>query len=152
MIPLPYFPCGLAMSPENQTYFNFTLFLYDSLQLPFGLLNKIRMEPVRWNLATSRNVGSIAHHTWQREKNGADNSSQPDHSQQSRSELSKKTIFHQAGHPLGVKLKYGNKRFDSNLEKECLDIVGNVMILNAPYWSDVSTQFVYCFPHNRSPS
>lgn len=34
---VPYFPHGLPTSPENITDFNFTFFLYDSLQLPSGL-------------------------------------------------------------------------------------------------------------------
>lgn len=33
----PYFPAGLAVSPEEHTAFNFQLFLFDSLKLPRGL-------------------------------------------------------------------------------------------------------------------
>jgi len=36
---VPYFPCGLAASPENIADFNFTLLLYDSLRLPCGLFS-----------------------------------------------------------------------------------------------------------------
>ncbi|XP_073258987.1 uncharacterized protein [Porites lutea] len=37
VIIVPYFPLGLAVSPEERMQFNFNLFLYDSLRLPNGL-------------------------------------------------------------------------------------------------------------------
>jgi len=49
---LPYFPHGLAVSEENITDFNFTLFLCDSLQFPAGLFQRIL--PTRLSLQTSR--------------------------------------------------------------------------------------------------
>lgn len=55
-------------------------------------------------------------------------------------------MFEQAGSPLGVNLKCGNEQLDRNLDKVRLDIYGNVMILNAPHWSDVSAQFMHGFP------
>ena len=48
-------------------------------------------------------------------------------------------------------LKYGNERFDRNLEKVRLDVFGNVMILDAPHWSDISAQFTHGFPRRLIP-
>ena len=48
MLIVPYFPCGLAVSEENITDFNFTLFLYDSLRLPAGLFREDSMHDVEF--------------------------------------------------------------------------------------------------------
>lgn len=50
------------------------------------------------------------------------------------------------GEALDRSLKCGNEAFDRNLNLVRLDLFGNVMILNAPHWSDVSAQFTHGFP------
>ena len=60
--------------------------------------------------------------------------------------MSKETMFDQAGSPMGVNLRCGNERFDRNLDKVRLDIYGNVMMLNAPHWSDIAAQYMHGFP------
>ena len=69
-----------------------------------------------------------------------------DHSQERRAQLSKETIFREAGQPLGVNMTTGNALFDRNLADLRLDVFGNVMFLKAPHWSDVSVQFMHGFP------
>lgn len=147
---VPYFPRGLATSEENITEFNFTLFLYDSLRLPAGLFPGDSTHEVDFaNLQECRQycVKYVeAREAWCREQEPS-----PDQSQQRRSELSKETMFQEAGNPLGVNLRYGNERFDSNLDGVRLDIFGNVMIQNAPHWSDISAQFMHGFPRRLIP-
>ena len=68
-----------------------------------------------------------------------------DHSQERRAQLSKETIFHEAGEPLAVNMTTGNALFDRNLVDVRLDLFGNVIFLKAPHWSDVSVQFMHRF-------
>lgn len=141
----PYFPCGLATSAENPLDFNFTAFLYDSLRLPFGLFPEDEQDAVEFDdlhqcrLYCSRYVEWRAHDCVER-------GLEPDHSQQRRAQLSKETMFQQAGEPLGVTIRSGNERFDNHLDQVRLDVFGNVMVLNAPHWSDISAQFTHGFP------
>lgn len=151
MIIVPYFPRGLARSQQNITDFNFTLFLYDSLQLPCGLFSEDMTSEVQFaDLQECRAYCSrfvAEREEWYRQQPLS-----PDQSQERRSQLSKDTMFRQTGAPLGVTtLKSGNERFDSNLEDVRLDIFGNVMILNAPHWSDISAQFVHGYPRRLIP-
>ena len=56
-------------------------------------------------------------------------------------------MFLTTGEALDGSLRCGNEAFDRNLNLVRLDLFGNVMILNAPHWSDVSPQFTHGFPH-----
>lgn len=147
---VPYFPRGLAASEENITEFNFTLFLYDSLRLPAGLFPGDSTHEVEFaNLQECRQY--CAKYVAAREAWCSEQEPSPDQSQQRRSELSKETMFQEAGNPLGVNIRYGNERFDRNLDSVRLDIFGNVMIQNAPHWSDISVQFMHGFPRRLIP-
>ena len=50
-----------------------------------------------------------------------------------RGELSKDTMFHQAGRALSDKMQMGNEWFDHDLEDLRVDDFGNVMHIRAPY-------------------
>ena len=147
---MPYFPRGLAAPPENITDFNFTLFLYDSLKLPYGLFTGyLSHEVVFANIEECRDYCTrfvATKESWCRRQGQTD-----DHSEEMRRQLSKDVMFHQTGTALGVNLKYGNERFDRNLENVRVDIFGNVMILDAPHWSDISVQFTHGFPRRLIP-
>ena len=128
---MPYFPRGLARS-ENISDFNFNLFLYDSLQLPYGLFpGDLSHEVELDSLQACREY--CARFVAQKEEQCRQQELSPDYSERRRRELSKETMFEQAGSPLGVNLQSGNQQFDRNLDKVRLDIYGNVMILNAPH-------------------
>ena len=145
VIIIPYFPLGLAVSPEERTQFNFNLFLYDSLRLPNGLFpGDAAGEKVFEDLQTCRDYCS--RYVQKREEWCGREQVESDHSQERRNELSKEDMFLTAGEPLDVTLKYGNDAFDRNLKLVRLDLFGNVMILNAPHWSDVAAQFTHGFP------
>lgn len=147
---VPYFPRGLATSEENITDFNFTLFLYDSLRLPCGLFHGDLSHEVEFaNVQECRDY--CARFVAEKEEWCRQQEQTPDLSEQMRRELSKDTMFQQAGSALGVNLKYGNERFDRNLGRVRLDIFGNVMILDAPHWSDISVQFMHGFPRRLIP-
>lgn len=149
-ITVPYFPAGLAKSTENNLDFNFTLFLFDSLRLPAGLFTEDGMSEVEFsNFQECKDY--CLRYVAQREEWYRQQELSPDLSQERRSELSKDTMFLQVGTPLGDRLRYGNERFDSNLQRVRLDTFGNVMILNAPHWSDISAQFVHGFPRRLIP-
>ena len=106
-ITLPYFPVGLAKSTENSLDFNFALFLYDSLKLPAGLFSQDGTSEVEFsNLQECREY--CARYVAEREAWCRQQDPSPDLSQERTSELSKDTMFHQAGTPLGDKLKYRN--------------------------------------------
>ncbi len=141
----PYFPGGLATSAENPLDFNFTLFLYDSLRLPFGLFPEDDNQEMEFPDLQQCRLYCSRYAQW-REQDCIERGLATDHSQQRRAELSKETMFQQAGHPLGVTLRSGNERFDDNLDDVRLDVFGNVMVLNAPHWSDISAQFTHGFP------
>ena len=54
-------------------------------------------------------------------------------------------MFQQTGRPLGDKVATGNELFDGHLDELRLDDFGNVMHLHAPFWSDISAQFMHGF-------
>ncbi|XP_078363540.1 uncharacterized protein LOC144647736 [Oculina patagonica] len=62
-----------------------------------------------------------------------------------RANLSKEEMFRASGKSI-ANLRTGNDTFDANLDKLRVDIYGNVMVLNAPQWSDISPQFTHGFP------
>ena len=145
VIIVPYFPQGLAVSSEERMQFNFNLFLYDSLRLPSGLFpDDATKELVFEDLQTCRDYCS--RYVQSREEWCQGQQEESDHSQERRNELSKEDMFLTAGEPLDVTMKYGNEAFDRNLNFVRLDLFGNVMILNAPQWSDVAAQFTHGFP------
>lgn len=61
-------------------------------------------------------------------------------------------MFLTTGEALDRSLKCGNEAFDRNLNLVRLYLFGNVMILNAPHWSDVSAQFTHGFPRRLMDS
>ena len=144
VLTVPYFPRGLAMA-ENITDFNFNLFLYDSLRLPMGLFREDLGRQVEFaDVQECREY--CARFVAEKEEWCRQQQASPDCSERMRRELSKEAMFEQAGSALGVNLVCGNVQFDRNLGKVRLDIFGNVMVLNAPHWSDVSVQFMHGFP------
>ena len=125
--------------------FNFNLFLYDSLRLPAGLFAEDQAgEVVFEDLQTCRDYCS--RYVQSREEWCSTQRQESDHSQERRNELSKEDMFLTTGEALDGSLRCGNEAFDRNLNLVRLDLFGNVMILNAPHWSDVSAQFTHGFP------
>ena len=144
VIVAPHFPSGLAVSLEEGMQFNFNLFLYDSLRLPAGLFPDDQTgEVVFKDLQTCRNYCS--RYVQSREEWCSWQQQESDHSQERRNELSKEDMFLTTGEALDRSLKCGNEAFDRNLNLVCLYLFGNVMILNAPHWSDVSAVYTW-FP------
>ena len=112
---LPYFPRGLARS-ENITDFNFNLFLYDSLRLPYGLLPGNLSHEVEFDSLQA--CGEYcARLVAQKDERCRQQEPSLDYSKRRWRELSKETMFEQAGSPLGVSLQCGNEQFDRNLDK-----------------------------------
>ena len=147
----PYFPSGLAVSLEDRMRFNFNLFLYDSLRLPAGLFAEDQAgEVVFEDLQTCRDYCS--RYVQSREEWCSTQRQESDHSQERRNELSKEDMFLTTGEALDGSLRCGNEAFDRNLNLVRLDLFGNVMILNAPHWSDVSAQFTHGFPRRLMDS
>lgn len=60
--------------------------------------------------------------------------------------LSKQEMFQLAGHPLSQKIMTGNELFYDHLDDLHLNDFRNVMHLHAPFWSDISAQFMHGFP------
>ena len=143
----PFFPVGLATSPEHPTQFNFDLFLWDGLRLSSGLLptdegSAVAFEDVDdCQRYCERYVALV--------EQGLPASSRDDR-RQSREErrplFDKQRMFYEAGQPLGDKMRTGNEAFDRNLKELRLDRFGNVMALFAPSWSDLSVHLVHGFP------
>lgn len=131
----PYFPCGLATLAENPLDFNFTVFLYDSLRLPFGLFPEDDQHEVEFDDLHQCRLYCLRYMEW-RARDCMERGLEPDHSQQRRAQLSKETMFQQAGDPLGVTVRSGNERFDNHLDQVCLNV----------HWSDISAQFTHGFP------
>jgi len=102
---VPYFLRGLAASPENITDFNFTLFRYDSLKLPYGLFTgDLSHEVVFSDIEECREYCTwfvATKESWCRRQEQT-----ADHSEEMRRQLSKDVVFHQTGTALGVNLKY----------------------------------------------
>ena len=143
----PFFPVGLATSPEHPTQFNFDLFLWDGLSLSSGLLptdegSAVAFEDLgdcqryceRFVALVDARLPALRH----------------DDGRESREErrplFDKQRMFYEAGQLLGEKMRTGNKAFDRNLQQLRLDRFGNVMALFAPSWSDLSVHFVHGFP------
>ena len=145
VIIVPYFPRGLAKSTEQPLDFNFTLYLYDTLRLPLGLFPEDQNQEVQFE-----DLQQCMQYCWryakQRQEWIGNTEVSQDNSQQRRAELSKETVFREAGQPLGVNITTGNPLFDRNLADVRLDVFGNVMFLKAPHWSDVAVQFMHGFP------
>lgn len=142
----PYFPLGLAVSPEQPTHFNFDLFLFDVLRLPRGLFPEDSREPVHFSNVqecTEYCRRFVAHREQSLASSGR---SGEDLSREFRNRLSKPELFHQSGRSLRGRLQTGNVLFDAKIADLRLDRFGNVMFLHAPPWSDISAQFTHGFP------
>ena len=139
----PFFPVGLATSPQHPTQFNFDLFLWDGLRLSSGLLGIDEGEAVAFEDLSEcqryceRYVALV-------EARLRDSRRQS--TEERRPLFDKRRMFYEAGQPLGEKMTTGNEAFDHNLGQLRLDRFGNVMALFAPLWSDVSVHFVHGFP------
>lgn len=141
----PYFPAGLAKTLEEPTVFNFGLFLFDELQLQRGLFHYDRERGVQFADLTECSEYCeeyIANReAWCKKQPGSSR-----RTRQREATLSKPEMFHQAGRPLSQKMTTGNELFDAHLDDLRLDNFGNVMHLHAPFWSDISAQFMHGFP------
>ena len=138
----PVWPGGIV---EGRMRFTFNLFLYDSLRFPAGLFADDQAgEVVFEDLQTCRDYCS--RYVQSREEWCSRQRQESDHSQERRNELSKEDMFLTTGEALDGSLRCGNEAFDRNLNLVRLDLFGNVMILNAPHWSDVFAQFTHGFP------
>ena len=141
----PYFPAGLAKTPEQPTVFNFGLFLFDNLRLQRGLFPDDRESEVQFaDLKECREYCEeyiTSREEWCRDQDASSSSTV-----RRESTLSKAEMFRQAGHPLSATMTTGNELFDGHLDDLRLDDFGNVMHLHAPFWSDISAQFMHGFP------
>jgi len=143
--PEAYFPVGLALSERQPTSFNFGMYLFDSLRLPRGLLDNDYDEPVTFDNVEECNSYCINFVAVQRLKVIA--SRQDNNRQDGATDVPDKAVlFHHSGKPLGPKLKTDNPLFDRNLDQLRLDRFGNVMVLFAHPWSDISVQLTHGFP------
>ena len=142
----PYFPAGLAKTPEEPTVFDFGLFLFDTLRLRSGLFRDDReAEVIFADLKQCREYCEAF--ITDREASCKEQRSPSSRTgQQREGSLSKPEMFQRAGRPLGDKVATGNELFDGHLDELRLDDFGNVMHLHAPFWSDVSAQFMHGFP------
>ena len=141
----PYFPAGLAKTPEEPTVFNFGLFVFDYLRLLRGLFADDREAAVTFaDLKECREYCEkfVAF----QEALCEDQAGPAGRSRPREATLSKPEMFLQAGRPLGEKMATGNELFDGQLNDLRLDDFGNVMHLRAPFWSDISAQFMHGFP------
>ena len=142
----PYFPLGLAISNERRMDFNFELYLFDSLRLPHGLFPDDEGGPVEFpTLADCRRYCErfVQQLTATREGTAEDRTNR---TQEMRDQLSRQTMFSRSGVSLGPRLVTGNTQFDNNVSNLRLDRFGNLMMVNAPSWSDLSAQFTHGFP------
>ena len=146
----PYFPAGLAKTLEEPTVFNFGLFLFDNLRLQRGLFPDDRETEVQFaDLINCREYcGAYVadREAWCKDQEGPSS-----RTRQRESTLSKPEMFHRAGHPLSAQMTTGNELFDGHLDDLRLDDFGNIMHLHAPFWSDVSAQFMHGFPRRLIP-
>ena len=62
-----------------------------------------------------------------------------------RAKLNRVDIFQRSGRPLGT-LDTHNDELDIHNDQVRVDHFGNVMVLDAPFWSDAATQFCHGFP------
>ncbi|KAL9989677.1 hypothetical protein ACROYT_G004247 [Oculina patagonica] len=135
----PYFPVALARSQEQPTQFNFELFMFDTLTLPRGLFSEEEREEVTFQ-DTKECVEYCERYVSDCEKELGRLQEEDQ-----RANLSKEEMFRASGQSI-ANLRTGNDTFDANLDKLRVDIYGNVMVLNAPQWSDISPQFTHGFP------
>lgn len=139
----PFFPTGLARSQEQPTQFNFDLFVLDNLTLPRGLFADDEREEVHFEDAEEcreyceryvlERLQQLTH------------SREEDNLEEFRAQLCKEDMFHHSGEAI-QNMATGNASYDANLNSLRVDIYGNVMLLNAPQWSDLSPQFTHGFP------
>ena len=139
----PYFPVGLAMAEDRPTQFNFEMFLFDTLTLPRGLFSEDDSREVTFS-DTKQCVEYCERFVTGRTTELVD-SREEDQAEAMRANLCKDEMFRTSGQPIR-NLRTGNESFDTNLDKVRVDVYGNVMILDAPQWSDVSPQFMHGFP------
>ena len=139
----PYFPVGLAKAQDQPTQFNFEMFLFDTLTLPRGLFPEDDSEEVTFS-DTKQAVEYCERYATGRARELVE-SREADQAETMRANLCKEDMFNTSGQPIS-NLITGNDTFDANLDKLRVDIYGNVMILDAPQWSDVSPQFTHGFP------
>ena len=144
--PSPYFPPGLAVSKERPLEFNFELFLFDTLHLPQGLFPDDRDGPVDFPSLTE--CRSYCERFVQQEIGAQVGTADERQTivQEMRDRLEKEDMFHCSGQSLGPRMITGNGQFDANLENLRLDCFGNLMLLHAPAWSDLSAQFTHGYP------
>ena len=93
----PYFPPGLAKTPEEPTVFNFGLLLLDYLRLPQGLFERDREAAVifrDWQECSEYCEEYVAHHEAQCQEQAAASG----RTRQREATLSKAEMFVQAGH------------------------------------------------------
>ena len=139
----PFFPAGLAVSQEQPTQFNFNLFVLDSLTLPRGLFAEDERQEVHFEDAAE--CTAYCERYVQERLQELPHSRQEDHSEVRRARLNKEDMFHQSGEAI-QNMMTGNGSFDANLNSLRVDVYGNVMLLSAPQWSDLSPQFTHGFP------
>lgn len=146
----PYFPVGLARTPEDPLEFNFQLFLFDSLTLSHELFPDDQEAQVTFeNLEECRQY--CQRYAEERQRWCTQQQASADRTEEWRSRLDKEAIFRQAGRPLAAQLSAGNELLDGHLEELRLDDFGNVMFLRAPFWSDIAPQLMHGFPRRLVP-
>ena len=138
-----FFPVGLATSQEQPAQFNFNLFMLDNLTLPRGLFAEDERDEVHFEDAkecteycepyVEERIQELTH------------SREEDRLEEWRATLCKEDMFHRSGKAI-ENIATGNANYDANLDSLRVDIYGNVMLLNAPQWSDLSPQFTHGFP------
>lgn len=134
------------MSNERPREFNFELFLFDSLHLPRGLFSDDKDGPVDFpSLADCRHYCErFVQQELEAQQGSADERATL--AEEMRDRLQKEAMFRRSGVSLAARMITGNATFDANLNNLRLDCFGNVMMLNAPAWSDLSAQFTHGFP------
>ncbi len=144
--PPPYFPPALAVSKERPLEFNFELYLFDTLQLSQGLFPADRDGPVDFPSLTE--CRSYCERFVQQEIGAQVGVADERHTlaQEMRDRLDKEAMFRQSGVSLSARMITGNGRFDANLDNLRVDCFGNLMLLGAPVWSDLSPQFTHGYP------
>ena len=113
----------------------------DSLRLEAGLLPRDAHEPVSFRSVDecSRYCGRFVGVMRERKESMR-------HPARPGQKIDKKALFYCCGTALGEKVALGDPTFDRHLDKLWLDLFGNVMVLFAPRWSDVSIHLTHGFP------
>ena len=131
------------MSQEQPTRFNFDLFVLDTLTLPRGLFAEDERQEVQFD-----NAGECTQYCEryvEERLQQLQHSREDDRAEDFRAHLCKEEMFHHSGEAI-QNMVTGNPSYDANLNSLRVDIYGNVMLLNAPQWSDVSPQLTHGFP------